>query len=209
VREMRQGNCARFEKYKANGEREMRKAKLASAVLALSISLCAFAQQGSTSESGRVVFKNAQEATSYYENLMSEMVSRIRGMQEDNAQMVASINELQKQVQALSQSNQALAQDVATLKSQMAAESDSRQAQMNQVVDKVKSAIKSSVSSSDSSSGASSSSSQEMIEYTVQTGATLSLVAKAFKVSVDEIKKANGLKSDIIRPGQKLLIPKK
>ena len=45
--------------------------------------------------------------------------------------------------------------------------------------------------------------------YTVQPGATLGAIAKAYKVSVADIKKANKLKSDFIRVGQKLYIPKK
>ncbi|MFW6414125.1 MAG: LysM peptidoglycan-binding domain-containing protein [Verrucomicrobiota bacterium] len=44
--------------------------------------------------------------------------------------------------------------------------------------------------------------------YTVQKGDTLSAVAKAFDVSVDDLRKINNLKSDLIRSGQQLLIPK-
>jgi len=46
-------------------------------------------------------------------------------------------------------------------------------------------------------------------EYKVQSGATLSAIAKAYKVSVNDIKKANRLRSNIIRVGQILYIPKK
>ena len=45
-------------------------------------------------------------------------------------------------------------------------------------------------------------------EYTVQSGDTLSLIAKAFGSSVPKIKEMNGLKSDALRVGQKLNIPK-
>ena len=44
-------------------------------------------------------------------------------------------------------------------------------------------------------------------EYTVVAGDCLSAIAQAFKVSIEGIKKANGLKSDLIREGQKLIIP--
>lgn len=44
-------------------------------------------------------------------------------------------------------------------------------------------------------------------EYTVVAGDCLSAIAQAFKVSIEGIKKANGLKSDLIRQGQKLIIP--
>ncbi|MCH2174099.1 MAG: LysM peptidoglycan-binding domain-containing protein [Lentisphaeria bacterium] len=43
--------------------------------------------------------------------------------------------------------------------------------------------------------------------YEVVAGDTLSMIAKAFKTSVPKIKQANGLKSDNIYVGQKLKIP--
>ena len=45
--------------------------------------------------------------------------------------------------------------------------------------------------------------------YDVQRGATLSTIAKAYDVTVDDIKNANNLKGDALQPGQRLLIPKK
>ena len=46
-------------------------------------------------------------------------------------------------------------------------------------------------------------------EYKVQPGATLLAIAKAYKVTVAEIKRTNNLKNDRIKIGQKLYIPKK
>ena len=51
--------------------------------------------------------------------------------------------------------------------------------------------------------------------YEVQKGATLSVIAQAYSeaygktVTVQEIKKANNLKSDMLQIGQKLKIPRK
>lgn len=45
--------------------------------------------------------------------------------------------------------------------------------------------------------------------YEVQRGATLSVIAKAYDVTVDDIKNANNLKGDALQPGQRLIIPKK
>ena len=46
------------------------------------------------------------------------------------------------------------------------------------------------------------------VEYTVQSGDTLSLIAQAFGTTVAKIKEMNGLKSDNLRIGQKLNLPK-
>ena len=45
-------------------------------------------------------------------------------------------------------------------------------------------------------------------EYTVQSGDTLSLIAKAFGTTVQKIKDMNGMKSDALRVGQKINVPK-
>ena len=42
--------------------------------------------------------------------------------------------------------------------------------------------------------------------HTVKSGDSLSVIAAKYKTTVDAIKKANGLKSDLIKPGQKLVI---
>ena len=44
-------------------------------------------------------------------------------------------------------------------------------------------------------------------EYVVEKGDTLSLISQAMNVSVKKIKEMNGLKSDNLRIGQKLMIP--
>ncbi len=61
-----------------------------------------------------------------------------------------------------------------------------------------------------SSSKSSSSSKAKTVIYTVKSGDTLFKIAQKYPgVSADDIKKANGLKSDAIRSGQKLTIPTK
>jgi seryl-tRNA synthetase len=47
------------------------------------------------------------------------------------------------------------------------------------------------------------------LEYTVQSGDSLYLISKAFNVPVKEIKEMNSLKSDNLRVGQKIKVPKK
>ena len=49
----------------------------------------------------------------------------------------------------------------------------------------------------------------EFVEHTVEKGHVLYHIAKAYNVTVREIKQANNLKSDSLYVGQKLLIPVK
>lgn len=44
-------------------------------------------------------------------------------------------------------------------------------------------------------------------EYTVVSGDTLSVIAAAFNTSVSKIKEMNGMKSDVLRIGQKVKVP--
>ncbi len=58
-----------------------------------------------------------------------------------------------------------------------------------------------------STSASATSSGAGQYEYVVQPGDTLTLIAKASGVSTSTLKRVNGLKSDTVRPGQKLAIP--
>ena len=46
-------------------------------------------------------------------------------------------------------------------------------------------------------------------EYVVQKGATLTAISKAYGVSIESIRQANNLKSDLLRVGDRLKIPRK
>jgi len=164
--------------------------------------------QAQSNVQGQVIFRTPQEAVKYYEDLVGTLSQQVRSMQDDNAKMIQVINEMQRQMQALNQSNQTLAQELAVLKKQFASDADARQAQMNKMVDNLKGAISSAQQQQQAAATAAAAQPSEVIEYTVQPGATLSLVAKAYNVSVEDIKKLNGLKSDTLRVGQKLRIPK-
>lgn len=62
--------------------------------------------------------------------------------------------------------------------------------------------------SSSKTSASSSKSKSSSVTYTVKSGDSLYKIAKKYPgISADNIKKANGLKNDNIRPGQKLRIP--
>ena len=65
-------------------------------------------------------------------------------------------------------------------------------------------------SGSKSSGSGKSGSKPQTVTYTVKSGDSLSKIASRYRgVTVNDIKAANGLKSDAIRAGQKLKIPQK
>jgi LysM repeat protein len=49
-------------------------------------------------------------------------------------------------------------------------------------------------------------STQSTKTYIVKSGDSLSVIASKYKTTVDSIKRANKMKSDMIKPGQKLII---
>ena len=51
--------------------------------------------------------------------------------------------------------------------------------------------------------------STSVIKHKVKSGQSLYYISRKYKVSVDKIKKANKLKSNLIKPGKVLIIPKK
>ncbi len=93
-----------------------------------------------------------------------------------------------------------------TLDRQVQALAASRDADRKQIVSDLSHKVAAIVGTS-SSSGRSGGGAETGYEHVVESGQTLSTIAAAYKVRVASIKKANNLKSDIVRVGQKLFIP--
>lgn len=130
------------------------------------------------------------------------------------------INGLQLEQQALTREIEALRraprEDLATknrldtMERQLVAMNAARESDRREIVTELSRKVATIVggSSGGSSSGRGSSSSSETgYEHVVKSGETLSAIAAAYKVSSSSIKKANNLKSDMVRVGQKLFIP--
>lgn len=130
------------------------------------------------------------------------------------------INGLQLEQQALTREIEALRraprEDLATknrldtMERQLVAVNAARESDRREIVTELSRKVATIVggASGGSSSGRGSSSSAETgYEHVVKSGETLSAIAAAYKVSSSSIKKANALKSDMVRVGQKLFIP--
>ena len=95
-----------------------------------------------------------------------------------------------------------------TLERQVQSLAAARDSDRKQIGNQVASIVGSSGSGSSGKSSSGRGSPQTGVEHVVESGQTLSAIAAAYKVSASSIKKANSMKSDTLRVGQKLFIPK-
>ena len=166
------------------------------------------APQTSTASSG-----TRRDIVSYVEELAGNTAAQLRAVQDENAELETRVIELERKLAALQETNQKLLNEIAAVKRQSAADADAREAQMKAILSKIDKlaatpppavTVPTPVSAAD-----------DYDIYEVEKGATLSVIAKAYSeaygktVTVQEIKKANNLKSDTLQIGQKLKIPKK
>ena len=145
----------------------------------------------------------------------------ITSLQEQNQQLVQSIDgqtkiilDLQKKLQSSNKQVILLSKEIAKLKQEQLnwqrgiekaidEESKSRVASDKRLVE----VLANQSSRSTTTETTSDAEVSHRCVYEVVAGDTLSMIAKAFKTSVPKIKQANGLKSDNIYVGQKLKIP--
>ena len=148
-----------------------------------------------------------RDIVSYVEELAGNTAAQLRAVQDENAELETRVIELERRIAALQETNQKLLNEIAAVKRQSAADADAHEAQLkaiNSKLDKLASmpppavTVPTPVSTAD-----------DYDIYEVQKGATLSVIAKAYQVTVQDIKKANNLKSDMLQVGQKLKIPRK
>lgn len=171
------------------------KQKLLLAAGAFSIFFCVQAQ---------TVFKTPQEAVRYYEELVGTLAGQVRSLQDENAKLGGAVQNLQRQLEAIARNNEMLTRDIADLRKQIAADSEKREKQLGKLADRLKAAADSSARNAKQASTVT-----EYEIYVVQRGATLTAISKAYGVSVDSIRKANNMSSDVLRVGQSLKIPRK
>lgn len=156
---------------------------------------------------------NQREVTAYLEELTGTMINQLKQVQDENAALENRLNRMEQNANALEKENSNLKQEIANLKKQVSALTVSNES-YEKTLKKISSNLDtlSSIESSGNKStfqknNSSSNVSTSYAEYEVQKGATLSAIAAAYGVTVNEIKKANNLKNDNLRIGQILKIP--
>ena len=155
-----------------------------------------------------------------HDQQIANLTFKFNQLKESNRTCVTYINKLNKQVALLNRKTIALEQSNKQLKLQLENEKVARQNEMDKLLQSVAKETADAINTMRAQSRRTAAPTRtkptsgpatpgEFYEYTVEQGATLSVIARAYKVSVSDIKKANRLKSDMIRVGQKLYIPKK
>ncbi|MBN1864037.1 MAG: LysM peptidoglycan-binding domain-containing protein [Victivallales bacterium] len=150
-----------------------------------------------------------------HDERISELAFSIKHLAESNNQLVRKCSELSAENAVLKRQSAEMENSMAVLQGALNAEKAARQAEMEKLTQEVARQISSAVSTVSVQSQQPSQTQEgkpamkgSFYEYTVQPGATLGAIARAYKVSVEDIKKVNNLKGDVIFIGQKLYIPK-
>ena len=154
-----------------------------------------------------------RDIVSYVEELAGNTAAQLRAVQDENAELETRMIELERKIASLQETNQKLLNEIAAVKRQSAADADAREAQMKAILSKIDKLAATPAPAATVPAPVSAEADYEI--YEVQKGATLSVIAKAYTevfgktVAVQDIKKANNLKSDTLQIGQKLKIPRK
>ena len=184
--------------------------------VAIMLAGCETAWTGSSKNRDRqmqLLKARTREAAKLNEGQARKISARVSALQEDYSEISGKTKSLRNDISALNGQNVKLQNAIAALKRELNQEKIARRESINKMADhlasETASAINSMRRSAPAPSGDGPRGKGKFYVYTVQPGATLSAIAKAYKVSVADIKNSNGLKGNIIRAGQKLYIPKK
>ena len=149
------------------------------------------------------------------QNDVARLKSKIAAIQNDNSRIAKNMSSLQAQINYVNDANRQQNKTITALHQQLAKERAERQAALNKVVETVADETTKAVNTIAKQSMPKPSPTSKTMpagayyEHKVERGQTLSAIARAYKISVNDIKTANKLKSNMIRIGQVLLIPKK
>ena len=145
--------------------------------------------------------------------ILDERLSKLRAdvdaLQFNQQQIQQDVKQVQAQLEELRRAGpSASANDIQTLEARIRAIDAARENDKKVILDQLSKELAALGSSRGSVPTTQSPASPTGNEYIVQKGDTLTSIAKAYGVTVGELKKANNLASDEIRTGQKLIVPK-
>jgi regulator of replication initiation timing len=154
------------------------------------------------------------------EQEMARMARKVDSLQDSVASYTGKLNTMKRDINSLRDENKRLRLQLLAMQRTLQAERIANRKSMQKVISTVAGQVSAAQNRSTPSPAqprtrtntrrVNPTGSGDFYKYTVQPGSNLSIIAKAYKVKVSDIMKANKLKSaNKIRAGQILYIPKK
>jgi len=160
-----------------------------------------------------VSVRSQESSNKNLEEQMARLVENIASLNASNAEIIRHINELYQRINMLQQTDSKLQNSVDSIKQDFEQLKNSWQKANENMIEQITKEINNTLRQNQNRSGGGVNQqvpgNGEYYVHTVEPGSTLNAIAKAYGVSVAEIKAANGMNNDLIRVGQKLYIPKK
>ena len=168
-----------------------------------------------TTRSQNNQFASSNQDIIELQNDVAVLKRKIANIQDDNKRIIKGMSSLQSQINYVNEANQQQNKTITALHQQLEKERAERQIALNKVIETVADQTSKAVNTIAKQTEPKAAKPSVSIpagayyKHKVEKGETLSAIARAYKVSVSDIKEANHLKSNIIRIGQTLHIPKK
>jgi len=168
-----------------------------------------------TTRSQNNQFASSNQDIIELQNDVAVLKRKMANIQNNNARILKNISSLQSQINYVNEHNQHQDKTITTLHQQIKKERAERQAALDKVVETVADQTTKAVNTIAKQSQPKAVQASKPVpagayyKHKVAQGETLSAIARAYKVSVSDIKETNSLKSNMIRIGQILHIPKK
>ena len=170
-----------------------------------------------------------QDRSRYYEQLTGNMIQQFKLIQDENARLTELVQEQGRRITALEAEYRKLSAAEQTYRQNSGAEKESARSYYRELAEKnrileeklrrleilVKEVGKAAAGTTPKGRGrkpdkkVDRNQNVDCVEHTVEKGHVLYNIARAYQVSVQEIREINNLKSDKLSIGQKLLIPVK
>lgn len=161
----------------------------------------------------------AADNSRYLEEEIARLRQVVNALQDENANYQSAVAELRRKQNDLQQDNQKLHEELRQIRELVKNDAAARDTQLRKLsgqLEKLASmpvpaapAVTPTPTPQQSLTPVTETTPEEYEVYIVEKGATLSVIARVYGVSVSEIKRANKLKSDLLKINQKLLIPVK
>ena len=155
---------------------------------------------------------SAQNNNQYLESEIARLRQMVTSLQDENANYQSAVADLRRKHTELVQDNKRLHEELRQIHEQVKNDAAARDAQLRKLsaqLEKIANMPAPTVNPAPAPAAPRTAVAEDYEEYIVQQGATLSEITRVYEVRVSDIMRANKLKSDRLRIGQRLLIPVK